>query len=261
MMHRIRRKLFRLAFCLSLGLLPSAIGCSGPTEPVQLSRGEQNAEVDDADESPAPESPTAEPSAEPAAVEPDSKIDGEAVATNDPNQTPSDESPAETASAGEVSGQPQPIAPPPAESDSSRSEAISSAATRATSSAVNRKPLELSFDDIKFDIEPGDPFAPEMVPDKIQQYYGKRIRIRGYILPSFKQSGLTQFVLVRDNMECCFGPGAALYDCIRVEMEPGKATEFSIRPVAVEGIFELDEFYGPDDKHLAIYYMTGEAVK
>ncbi len=248
MMHRIRRKLF----CLSLGLLPPVVGCSGPTEPVQLSRGEQDADAD--------ESPAAEPSVEPATDEPNSKIDGEAVATNDANQTPPDETPKQTSSGEVASDQPQPVSPP-ASSDTSRSDAISSTATRATSSAVNRKPLELSFDDIKFDIKPGDPFAPEMVPETIQQYYGKRIRIRGYILPSFKQSGLTQFVLVRDNMECCFGPGAALYDCIRVEMEPGKATEFSIRPVAVEGIFELEEFYGPDDKHLAIYYMTGEAVK
>ena len=38
------------------------------------------------------------------------------------------------------------------------------------------------------------------------------VRIRGYILPSFQQAGLTQFVLVRDNQECCFGPGAALHD-------------------------------------------------
>ncbi|MEX0867550.1 MAG: hypothetical protein WD030_09340 [Pirellulales bacterium] len=249
MMHRIRCKLL----CLSLGLLPPMLGCSGPTEPVQLSRGEQDADAD--------ESPAAAPSTGAVADGPDSKVDGEAIATNEANQTPPDESPKQTSSAVEVSGQPQPVSPPPAAGDSSRSDAISSTATRATSSAVNRKPLELSFDDIKFDIEPGDPFAPEMVPEKIQQYYGKRIRIRGYILPSFKQSGLTQFVLVRDNMECCFGPGAALYDCIRVEMEPGKATEFSIRPVAVEGIFELEEFYGPDDKHLAIYYMTGEEVK
>ena len=46
---------------------------------------------------------------------------------------------------------------------------------------------------------------------------------------------LTVTVLVRDNLECCFGPGAALYDCVMVRMNPGKTTNFSIRPVTVEG--------------------------
>jgi hypothetical protein len=68
-------------------------------------------------------------------------------------------------------------------------------------------------------------------------------------------------VLVRDNQECCFGPGAALYDCILVEMVPGKTVEFSIWPVAVEGTFGIHEVKGPDGTHLAIYRIEGEEVR
>ena len=89
----------------------------------------------------------------------------------------------------------------------------------------------------------------------------QRVRIRGYLLPSFQQSGLTQFVLVRDNQECCFGPGAALHDCVVVRMQPGKTADFSIRPVAVAGRFKVDELRGPDGKHLAIYALDGESVQ
>jgi hypothetical protein len=88
-----------------------------------------------------------------------------------------------------------------------------------------------------------------------------RVRIRGYILPSFQQTGLTQFVLVRDNMECCFGPGALLHDCVVVRMIPGKTASFSIRPVAVTGTFRVEELRGPDGRHLAIYALDGEAVE
>jgi hypothetical protein len=123
------------------------------------------------------------------------------------------------------------------------------------------KPRETSFDDLKFDIEPDGPFEREMLTDEIEALAGQQIRIRGYILPSFQQSGLTQFVLVRDNMECCFGPGAALYDCVLVDMVPGRSTEFSIRPVAVEGTFDIRPFLGPDGKHLAIFHLDGEKVK
>ena len=81
------------------------------------------------------------------------------------------------------------------------------------------------------------------------------------MFPTPLSKGIKQFVLVRDNQECCFGPGAALYDCVLVTMEPGKTTEYSYRGIAVEGELRLDELKGPDGRALAIYQMKGEAVK
>ncbi|HEX4132774.1 MAG TPA: DUF3299 domain-containing protein [Pirellulales bacterium] len=120
---------------------------------------------------------------------------------------------------------------------------------------------EITFDTIKFPMEKTDEFKRSMLTPEIEKLGGKRVRIRGYILPSFQQSGITQFVLVRDNMQCCFGPGAALYDCIVVEMKPGKSTNFTVRPVAVEGTFAVHEFLDPDGKPLAIYHLDGDAVE
>lgn len=123
---------------------------------------------------------------------------------------------------------------------------------------------DLTFDDIKFDIEKDGKFEREMLTKEIEELHKKTIRIRGYILPTsvFKQSGIEEFVLVRDNMECCFGPGAALYDCIIVQMEKGKTADFTTRPVAVKGKFEIKEFKYPDSEdHYAIYQMTATEVK
>ena len=122
-------------------------------------------------------------------------------------------------------------------------------------------PREITFDDVKLDMEKGAPFTRDLLPKRVTALDGTRIRVRGYILPSFQQTGLTQFVLVRDNQECCFGPGAALHDCIVVRMLPGRTADFSIRPVAVAGTFRLDELRGPDGKHLAIYALDGEEVR
>ena len=146
------------------------------------------------------------------------------------------------------------------------------ASQEAASPADNREPaddvaadparlLEKTFDDIKFDIEPDAPFERSMLTDEIEALAGKRIRIRGYILPTPQKRGIKQFVLVRDNQECCFGPGAALYDCILVQMTEGNTAEFSIRPVAVEGEFDIREFKGPDGRHLAIFHLDGEKVQ
>ena len=122
-------------------------------------------------------------------------------------------------------------------------------------------PREITFDDIKLDMEKGAAFSPDLLPERVTALAGTPIRIRGYILPSFQQTGLTQFVLVRDNQECCFGPGAALHDCIVVRMRPGKTADFSIRPVAVAGTFKLEELRAPDGTHLAIYGLDGDEVK
>jgi hypothetical protein len=121
--------------------------------------------------------------------------------------------------------------------------------------------VETTFDDIKFPMEKTDDFAESMLTDRVRELFGKRIRIRGYMFPTSRRKGLTQFVLVRDNMECCFGPGAALFDCILVSMVDGATAEFTIRPIAVEGEFRLEILPGPDGRPMAIYKMAGEAVE
>jgi hypothetical protein len=123
------------------------------------------------------------------------------------------------------------------------------------------RPYDKTFDDLRFDIKPGDPFHRSMLPSQIAAIDGQRIRIRGFILPTAQKRGIKTFVLVRDNQECCFGPGAALYDCILVQMQPGKTAEFSIRPVAVDGIFSIDEVLGSDRTHLAIYRLDAQSVQ
>jgi hypothetical protein len=136
------------------------------------------------------------------------------------------------------------------------------ARTTARASAGGRKSTrEITFDTLKFEIEKGAAFERTMLTPGIEKLAGERVRIRGYMLPSFQQSGIKQFVLVRDNMECCFGPGAALYDCIIVEMANDQTAEFSVRPIAVEGTFNVREFKGPDDRHLAIFHLDGERVR
>ena len=121
-------------------------------------------------------------------------------------------------------------------------------------------PENVTFDDVKFEIEKNDDFSRQILTDKINNFEGKRIKIRGYIRPSFKQTGIEKFILVRDNQECCFGPGAMIYDCMIVGMKKGTATEFTTRPITVEGDFYLKEFEGPDGKLWAIYRLRNATV-
>lgn len=137
----------------------------------------------------------------------------------------------------------------------------SSASTAPATTTADTTVRDISFDDIKLDLAKGAPFTPDALTARVRELERRRVRIRGYILPSFQQTGLTQFVLVRDNLECCFGPGAALHDCVVVRMAPGKSADFSIRPVAVTGVFRVEELRGPGGGHLAIYALDGLEVK
>jgi hypothetical protein len=158
-----------------------------------------------------------------------------------------------------------PVEESPGVSDAGATSESPPATAKVATESLDAKPtksdriVDKTFDDIKFDIEPDAPFERSMLTDEIEALAGQRIRIRGWMLPTFQRSGIKQFVLVRDNQECCFGPGAALYDCIVVDMAPGTSAEFSTRPIAVEGEFAIDELIGPGDKHLAIYHL--DAVK
>lgn len=199
-----------------------------------------------AGESPGVASPSAPSSVDPTPVSPPPT--GDALASRESTR-PSAAPPTPTAPAAtRPPASTPPVGAPPA------------AAPRKRASRAGEA-QEISFDDIKFEMVKGEPFLRTMLTPAIEALTGQRVRLRGYMLPSFQQSGLTQFVLVRDNMECCFGPGAALFDCVVINMVPGRTAEFSVRPVAVEGTFAIKDFLGPDGKHLAIYEMAGEAVR
>lgn len=128
-------------------------------------------------------------------------------------------------------------------------------------SPQEKRVYELTFDDLAFEMEKGSTFKREMLTPKINEYDGSTIKLRGFIRPSFTQSGLTKFVFVRDNQECCFGPGAALYDCVLVKLADGNKTDFTVRPVTIEGEFYLKEYQGPDGKIWSIYRLKEGVVK
>lgn len=128
-------------------------------------------------------------------------------------------------------------------------------------SPVGEQIRETTFDDLKFEMEKEEPFDRSLLTPQIEELFGQRIRIRGYMYPTLKRRGLTGFVLVRDNQQCCFGPGAALYDCIRVAIAEGSTAEYSIRPIAVEGHLRFDQFDDLDGKTRAIYFLESSQVQ
>lgn len=89
--------------------------------------------------------------------------------------------------------------------------------------------LRLTFDDINLlavlNMEPVIPEAVAYMPDWLRSLDGERVRIRGFMYPTF-ETKVERFALLRDNKECCYGPGAKIYDNIDVQMKPGTLANY-----------------------------------
>jgi hypothetical protein len=121
--------------------------------------------------------------------------------------------------------------------------------------------LRVSYDDIDLlkilNMEPVTPDAPSLMPPWLKKLDGRRIRIRGFMYPTFQESDIRAFGLARDNQICCFGRTPKIYDVFDVALRDGVTTSyipnrpfdvvgvFHIRPEAEEG--KLSRLYEMDD--------------
>ena len=119
-------------------------------------------------------------------------------------------------------------------------------------------PTDVNFDDIKLDLKQGEKFRAALLTKKAKSFDGKAISIRGYMSPSFKADGITEFVLMR-NTQCKFGVDAA-HHFLRVRIKQGKSTSYTIRPITVVGKFEIKQFK-VGKKTWAIYELNDVSIK
>jgi len=105
------------------------------------------------------------------------------------------------------------------------------------------KALRVSYDDFDLlkvlNMEPVPPNAPDHMPGWLKQLDGKRIRVRGFMYPTF-QDPVEIFVLARDNQICCFGRNPKIYDLVRIVLRKGVTSPYiQNRPFDVVGLFHI----------------------
>lgn len=80
------------------------------------------------------------------------------------------------------------------------------------------------------------------VPDEVANLEGKQIFIKGYMYPSRQRTGITEFVLVKDTGQCCFGGQPKPTDMIIVKFKNGVTAEHrELQQVAVGGTFHAQK--------------------
>lgn len=82
---------------------------------------------------------------------------------------------------------------------------------------------------------PGDP--PTAVPDSALEMSGRDVLLKGYMYPGKQQQGITQFLLVRDQGDCCFGGNPKITDRVLVTINEPKGISFSSRLRKIAGRF------------------------
>lgn len=104
--------------------------------------------------------------------------------------------------------------------------------------------LRVSYDDIDLlkvlNMDPVPPDAVTYFPAWLKSLDGRRIRIRGFMYPTFQQTGVHAFGLARDNQICCFGRDPKIYDVFDVVLHEGATTNYiPNRPFDVVGVFHI----------------------
>ena len=104
--------------------------------------------------------------------------------------------------------------------------------------------LRLTYDDIDLlkilNMAPVPADADRYFPDWLTTLDGQRIRIRGFMFPTFEATGLTAFTMARDNGICCFVRQPKIYDVIGVLLADGETTDYiEGKPFDVEGTFRI----------------------
>ena len=90
------------------------------------------------------------------------------------------------------------------------------------------------------------------IPDEIADYIkgGDKVFIKGYIRPDSTEysTNFSEFLLVRDNQECCFGDLSKVqfFDQIKVKLGPGQTTDYDSGVFRLGGVLKL----GPPDPKL-----------
>jgi hypothetical protein len=86
-------------------------------------------------------------------------------------------------------------------------------------------------------LQPLDGDPPTAVPETALTLNGRDVLLKGYMYPGKQQQGIAQFLLVRDQGDCCFGGNPKITDRVLVRLADPRGIDFSPRLRKIAGRF------------------------
>jgi hypothetical protein len=101
----------------------------------------------------------------------------------------------------------------------------------------------------------------EQIPESIRALHSKKVCVVGYMLPTeWDEDHITEFLLMRNVPQCCFGVAPMMNEWIVVTMdEESNSPEHKLTPTAVEGVLEVGE-REVDGWVQSVYRMKAHAI-
>jgi hypothetical protein len=137
--------------------------------------------------------------------------------------------------------------------------------------AVENGYLKLGFDQLAsypFTPPPFDPAAnpsakpptgEEQIPQTVRSWNGKKAIITGYMVPVKMEKGLvTEFLLMRNTMACCFGTVPNMNEWVIVKMKKGVPPMMDV-PVAFYGQLKVGALF-ENGYMTGLYELEGERM-
>ncbi len=131
--------------------------------------------------------------------------------------------------------------------------------------------LQLGFDRLagfKFVAPPYDPEADpkgplptgeEQIPNEVKSWSGKKAIVAGFMLPVKMDGGLvTELLLMRDQMMCCYGIIPNMNDWVVIRLRKGVRPLLDV-PVAFYGHFKVGAMF-EQGYLVGIYHLDGERM-
>lgn len=73
-----------------------------------------------------------------------------------------------------------------------------------------------------------------------EELNGKKVFVKGYVRPGLKSTGMSEFLLVGDLSQCCFGGNPKINEIIYVKIKNDQKVDYSWRLRKIHGTFKLN---------------------
>lgn len=110
-------------------------------------------------------------------------------------------------------------------------------------------------------LQPAEGDPPTSVPDTARALDGHNVLLKGYLYPGKQQHGLVQFLLVRDQGDCCFGGNPKVTDRVLVQLADPAGIDFSPRLTKVAGRFRVQPTGTAGLDGGVLYHLDGAFVR
>ena len=94
------------------------------------------------------------------------------------------------------------------------------------------------------DSKTGQPHYNDQLPAAIKAYDGRKVRIRGYLMPvKMEGNEVREFLIMAGQMSCCYGTPPRFWEFIVARMKTDAAPNLMDRPLTFEGTLRVGDVY------------------